>query len=198
MKTIILTGGIGSGKSTAGAILKELGAEVIDSDQLARKLMEPGTPGFSETVKLFGTGILKADGTLDRAKLAAIVFSNREALLKLNRVIHPRVEKAIEELLQDYARKDIKAVFVEMAVLLPATFTNRVDNIWVIKAPKEVIIERLKGRGISEKDALSRMANQPQVEEQIKDKLIIIMNTGDKNGLRATLHKMWDELQTEI
>ena len=178
--------------------MKELGAEVIDSDQLARKLMEPGTPGFSETVKLFGTGILKADGTLDRAKLAAIVFSNREALLKLNRVIHPRVEKAIEELLQDYARKDIKAVFVEMAVLLPATFTNRVDNIWVIKAPKEVIIERLKGRGISEKDALSRMANQPQVEEQIKDKLIIIMNTGDKNGLRATLHKMWDELQTEI
>ena len=194
MKLIILTGGIGSGKSTAGAILKEMGAEVIDSDQVARMLMEPGTPCFSYILKVFGNNILKVDGTLDRSKLANIVFNNTEVLMKLNRIVHPRVEKAIEERLQNYERMGVKAVFIEMAILLKAPFVIKADRVWVLKAPKDAVIERLKGRGISEKDAISRMANQPLVEEQIKDNLTIIFNTGDKSDLKAKIQKLWEEL----
>ena len=194
MKTIILTGGIGSGKSTAAAYLKELGAEIIDSDQLARKLMEPGTPGFLDTVKAFGPDILMPDGTLDRPKLAKIVFNNREALLKLNSLIHPRVNELIEELLRGYEKKGVKAVFVEMAILTQASYIDKADCVWVLKAPKDTTIERLKGRGLSEQDALARMANQPSVEDQIKEKLTIILNNGHKNDLKVKIRKLWEEL----
>ena len=194
MKLIILTGGIGSGKSTAGAILKEMGAEVIDSDQVARMLMEPGTPCFSDILKVFGNNILKVDGTLDRSKVANIVFNNTEALMKLNRIVHPRVEKAIEERLQNYEKMGVKAVFIEMAILLKAPFVIKANRVWVLKASKDAVIERLKGRGVSEKDAISRMANQPFVEEQIKDNLTIILNTGDKSDLKDKIQKLWEEL----
>jgi dephospho-CoA kinase len=128
MKLIILTGGIGSGKSTAGFILKGLGAEVIDSDRLGREALDPGTPGFKETVEVFGPDILAVNGTIDRAKLGRIVFKNPEALLKLNRIIHPRVDSLIEERLQECERRCARAVFVEMAILAKAPFMERADG----------------------------------------------------------------------
>ena len=103
-------------------------------------------------------------------------------------------QKAIEERLQNYERMGVKAVFIEMAILLKAPFVIKANRVWVLKASKDAVIERLKGRGISEKDAISRMANQPLVEEQIKDNLTIIFNTGDKSDLKAKIQKLWEEL----
>jgi dephospho-CoA kinase len=196
MKIFILTGGIGSGKSTAGAVLKELGAAVIDSDLLARQALEPGTPAFNETVEVFGQDILTGLGRIDRAKLGRIVFKNPEALFKLNRIIHPRVDSVVEGLLEGYEKKGVKAAFIEMAVLAEAEapFMQRVEGVWVVKSSKDIILERLKDRGVNEEEALARMANQPLVEERINDKLTVILNNGDKDKLKGKIEELWREL----
>ncbi len=194
MKIIILTGGIGSGKSTASAILKELGAAVIDSDQVAREALDPGTPGFLKTLEAFSPDILTGQGTIDRFRLSRIVFNNADALQKLNRIIHPLVDEVIDDLLQKYERQGLKAVFIEMAILAKAPFMARADGIWVVKAPKETILKRLQARGVTEKDALARMANQPPVEKRDKDNLTIIINNGDKTDLKVKIQKLWEAL----
>jgi dephospho-CoA kinase len=194
MKIIILTGGIGSGKSTVGTILKVLGAAVIDSDRLGREALDPGTPGFKETVETFGQDILTVHGVIDRPKLGRIVFNNPEALMKLNRIVHPRVDAVIEERLQEYRKQGFRAVFIEMAILAKAPYMEKVDAVWVVRAPRETILERLQGRGVDPKDALARMANQPPVEERIKDNLTIITNDGDKAGLKQKIKKLWEGL----
>ncbi len=196
MKIIILTGGIGSGKSTAGAILKELGAVVIDSDLLARQALDPGKPAFIETVEVFGQDILTDQGSIDRAKLGRIVFNNPEALLKLNQIIHPRVDSVVDGLLQEYKKQGVKAVFIEMAILAEAEapFMSSAAGVWVVKSSKDIILERLKDRGVSEAEALARMANQPSVEGRVKDNLSIILNNGDKDELKAKIEKLWEEL----
>jgi dephospho-CoA kinase len=194
MKIIILTGGIGSGKSTVGTILKVLGAEVIDSDRLGREALDPGTPGFKETIEAFGQDILTANGAIDRTKLGRIVFNNPEALMKLNRIVHPRVDDVIEERLQECKKQGVRAVFIEMAILAKAPYMERVDEVWVVRAPRQTILERLQGRGVDQKDALARMANQPPVEERIKDNLTIIVNDGDKADLKLKIKKLWEGL----
>ncbi len=194
MKIIILTGGIGSGKSTAGAILKELGAAVIDSDQVAREALNPSSPGFSVTLESFGPEILTPQGTIDRTKLSSLVFNNPNALQKLNRIVHPLVDAVVNARLQKYEQQGLKVVFIEMAVLAKAPFMERVDRIWVVKAQQSSILERLKSRGITEKDALARMANQPPVEDQIKTNPTIILNNGHKDDLRVNIRKLWEEL----
>jgi dephospho-CoA kinase len=196
MKIIILTGGIGSGKSTVGAILKELGTVVIDSDLLARQVLEPCAPAFLETVEIFGRDILTAQGGIDRAKLGRIVFNNPEALLKLNQIIHPRVDSVVDNLLQQYKKQGVKAVFIEMAVLAEAEapFMSRVSAVWVVKSSKDIILERLKERGVSEVEALSRMANQPPKEGWVKSNLIVILNNGDKSVLKDKIGKLWKDL----
>jgi len=194
MKIIILTGGIGSGKSTAGSILKELGAEVIDSDQIGREVLDPGTAGYQEAVEIFGPGILTDKGLIDRPKLSRIVFNNPGALQKLNLITHPRVDAIIEGRLQEFQKQGLRSVFVEMAILAKAPFMERVDQVWVVKASREIILERLKSRGVSKEDALARMANQPPVEGRINKKLIIIMNDGDRAELKARIKTLWESL----
>jgi len=199
MKIFILTGIIGSGKSTAGAILKDLGAAVIDSDLLARQVLEPRTAAFLETVEVFGQDVLTNRGTIDRSKLGKIVFNNPQALFKLNSIIHPRVDQKVDRLIQEYEKEGKKAVFIEMAVLAEAEvpFMRRVEGVWVIKSSKDLTLHRLKERGVSEKNALERMANQPPAEERIKHKLTIIMNNGDKGELKAKIRKLWEEIEAK-
>jgi dephospho-CoA kinase len=194
MKIIILTGGIGSGKSTVGAILKNLGAEVIDSDRLGRQALDPGTPAFKETLEAFGPDILTADGAIDRARLGRIVFNNPTALHKLDSIVHPRVDAMVEDRLQTSRERGLKAVFIEMAILTDAPFMSRVDEFWVVKASQPVVLERLQGRGVAKEDALARMTNQPPVENKIKDKLTVILNDGDRNSLQAKIEKLWQAI----
>jgi dephospho-CoA kinase len=193
MKIIVLTGGIGSGKSTVSLILKKLGAAVIDSDRLGLEVVSPGTSGWQEVVSVFGQEILTPEGVIDRRKLARIVFRNPSALQKLNEIIHPRVDAEVEKRLRKYQEENLKAVFIEMAILIETCWMPRVDRFWVVKAPKETILKRLKERGVIESDALARMANQPPVEEKIKQNMVIIDNNGDRVDLEAKVGKLWKE-----
>jgi dephospho-CoA kinase len=197
MKVIILTGGIGSGKSTVSAILKELGAEVIDSDRLGHKVLEPGTSGWQETVELFGRDILRPDGTIDRGKLAAIVFHDPEKLQKLNKIVHPRVDKEVEALLEKYDRAGAPAAFIEMGILVEGPWKHLVNEVWIVKSPRDVVLKRLKERGMSESAALARMAFQPPPEEKTRHKKTFIQNDGSLTELRAQVEKLWKELHNK-
>jgi dephospho-CoA kinase len=193
----MLTGGIGSGKSTVSSILKEMGAAVIDSDRIGLEVVSPATSGWQEVVNAFGREILTPDGTIDRKKLARIVFRNPSDLQKLDDIIHPRVDAEVERRLQKYQEQNVKAVFIEMAIVIETCWMPRVDQFWVVKAPKETILGRLKKRGVGESDALARMANQPPVEEKIKQNLVIIDNNGNIAELKAKLIKLWKETEEE-
>jgi dephospho-CoA kinase len=195
MKTIILTGGIGSGKSAVSSILQQSGAIIIDSDRVGREVVDPGTPGLQEIVEHFGEDILAPDNTLDRKKLAQKVFRNPEALKKLNHIIHPRVDAEIENRLQQYRDQGVKTVFIETALIENSPWVTDADEYWVVKAPREIILKRLQGRGLSESESLARMANQSPPEEKVKHGLVIINNEGSLEDLKSNVMKLWLKTQ---
>ncbi len=192
-----MTGTIGSGKSTVAAILKKLGAAVIDSDKTARAVLEPGQPAFADTLKAFGEDILTPEKSIDRRKLAAKVFKNPAALKQLNSIIHPRVDDVVEALFKRYQSEGKKAVFVEMAILAEPRWQDRVAATWVVKVPKETALLRLKQRGMTEEDALSRLANQPAPEKQVSQNLVILNNEGNLSLLREQVAKLWRKIDNE-
>jgi dephospho-CoA kinase len=197
MKIIGLTGGIGSGKSTVSAILKELGAAIIDSDKVGHNVLNPGTPGWKEAAAAFGRDILDPQGTIDRKKLAQIVFKNPEALEKLNKIVHPRIDAEIDARLKQYREQGTDVVVVEVALITEARWVPRADQVWVVKTPKDITLKRLKERGMSESESLARMAAQTPAEEKVKRGLVIIDNAGSANDLRAKVEKLWNEIHNE-
>jgi dephospho-CoA kinase len=197
MKIIILTGTIGSGKSAAARILKELGAGIIDSDEVARHVIDPGTPSFHQIVQLFGSEILTAARSVDRKKLAALVFNNTDALQKLNQIIHPRVDDEVESTLEKYRVEGKKAVFIEMAFSAEPRWMERVDQIWVVKSSRNVALQRLEERGLSQLEALSRLANQTRLPERPNQEMVVINNDGNINGLREQLVELWCKIDNE-
>jgi len=158
-----LTGPIGAGKSTVAAILRELGAKVLDADAIVRDEQSRGTVGYSAIVQTFGTKVLGEDKEIDRAKLAAEVFGDPAQLAKLERIMHPRVVARILE-----ARKMLRAgevLVIEAIKLLESGLRNVCDEIWVVIAPREVMLERLAARGMSRAEAELRLRNQYSEEE---------------------------------
>jgi dephospho-CoA kinase len=169
MRKIGLTGGIASGKSTVAAMLRELGFDVILADEISRRLLDPGQAAYDETIREFGRDIVLPDGTLDRKKIAAIVFADRAQLDRLNAIIHPRVEA---QMLQQFAEWDRernrKVVFVEAALLVEAGYMENLDGLVVTWCRPEQQMERLVARGMTELEARSRIAAQMPVEEKLK------------------------------
>jgi dephospho-CoA kinase len=198
MKTIIVTGGIGSGKSTVSAILRELGLTVIEADRVGHEIIERGTPGWQEVVTTFGADLLTPQQTIDRQKLAQKVFHNPEALKKLNLILHPKVNAEINARLQSYQKQGVGVVAIEVAIITPSDWIQKSDYIWVVKAPKDIILKRLCDRGMSESESLARMSFQPPVEEYFKRKLIIIENDGTTAELKAKVEKLWQEIHNEV
>ena len=169
MRKIGLTGGIASGKSTVAAMLRELGFDVIFADEISRRLIDPGQAAYEETVREFGRGIVRPDGTLDRKKIAAIVFADRGELDRLNAIIHPRVEAQILKQFADWERDDKrKVVFVEAALLVEAGYMKNLDGLVVTWCKPEQQMQRLTARGMTEQEAKSRIAAQMPVEEKLK------------------------------
>ena len=169
MRKIGLTGGIASGKSTVAAMLRELGFDVIFADEISRHLLDPGQPAYDETVRAFGREIVLADGTLDRKKIAAIVFADRAKLDRLNAVIHPRVEAQMLKQLTEWQREgNRKVAFVEAALLVEAGYMKDLDGLVVTWCRPEQQMERLTARGMSEQEARARIAAQMPVEEKLK------------------------------
>jgi dephospho-CoA kinase len=169
MRKIGLTGGIASGKSTVAAMLRELGFDVIFADEISRRLLDPGQSAYEETVREFGREIVRPDGTLDRKKIAAIVFADRAQLARLNAIIHPRVEAQILKQFADWEREENRPVaFVEAALLVEAGYMKNLDGLVVTWCRPEQQVERLVARGMTEEEARARIGAQMPVEEKLK------------------------------
>lgn len=184
-----LTGGIGSGKSTVAAMMRELGCRVLDADALARDLARPGQPALQEIVQAFGKEILGADGLMDRSRMAHIVFNDASKLAKLNAILHPRVIAEQQRQLAEIARTDPKAVaVVEAALLVEAGYHKSLDRLIVVWCRPEQQMERLTkpgGRAMPREDAERRIASQMPVEEKRRLATDEVDNSGTIEETRA-------------
>lgn len=192
MLRVALTGGIGSGKSLVGEILEELGALVIDSDQLAREVIERGSPGYEEVVTAFGDSIL-SEGQIDRSKLAAVVFKESDLRKKLESIIHPLVREAAEKL----ARKlPSGAILInQIPLLVESDGAKRFDYVVTVSADEEIRRERLRLRGLKDYEITQRMAAQVSDSQREKIANYTIRNDGSIDELtRAVEALMANEL----
>ncbi|MFC1987820.1 dephospho-CoA kinase [Chloroflexota bacterium] len=194
-KVIGLTGGIGSGKSTVSQYLRELGAVIIDADKVGHEALKPDTETWRDIVATFGRQILTHSGEVDRKKLGEIVFNNPEALLRLNRIMHPRMHDMMKSRIEEYRQQGIDVVVLEAALLIEANWTPRVDEVWVIIAPEAMILERIKKqRGLEEPQTLARIRSQLPAEERVKHADVIINNDGDLDEMKVRVKEEWARL----
>ena len=189
MLLVALTGGIGSGKSLAGEYLAALGAIVVDSDQLARAVVERGTPAFDEIVARFGDEILK-DGNLDRSKLGELVFSNPAARAELEAITHPRIREALDEIVASCDPEDV--IVNQIPLLVETGGKDRFDYIISITAPLELRRERCIARGMKSYEFEKRVAAQASDEERAAISNHVIDNTGDADALLRAIEELWE------
>jgi dephospho-CoA kinase len=192
-----LTGGIGSGKSTVAAGLVRRGALVVDADQLARRVVEPGGPAYGPLIERFGPEILQPDGTLDRPKLASIAFADPGALADLNGITHPAIAAAVDEQLDTLAAARPGAVAIlDHPLLTPQrVIDHHLVAVVVVDTPTETAVARLmQHRGFQEADARARVAAQISREERLAFADVVIDNTGDIDDLDRQLDGVWAEL----
>lgn len=178
MKIIGLTGGIASGKSTVSRALRDLGAIVIDADEVAHTIMEPGKPAWEDIIEHFGSGVLNADQTIDREKLGAIVFNNPERLQVLNQITHPRVGEQFKRMITTLrAEKSDAVLFMEVPLLYETHMERICDEVWVVWVDEETQIQRLMKRdGLSREDALKRIDAQMSLDEKARRAEFVIDN----------------------
>ncbi len=196
MLRVGLTGGIGSGKSAVSQRLAALGAVVLDGDKAARAVVEPGTPGLARIAETFGPGVLRADGSLDRAKLAGIVFSDEAAREKLNAITHPLIHehiRAAEEAAVEAGGPDTIVVH-DIPLLAEGQRAAGFDVVVVVDVPAEVQVARLAGRGLPEDQARARMAAQATRERRLAIADIVIDNSGTLDDLDRRVGEVWDGL----
>lgn len=192
MRKIALTGGIGSGKSTAAARFAELGGTVIDADAIARAVVLPGTPGLSAVIARFGSEVLGADGALDRPKLGKLVFADSAALADLNAIVHPLVKARTAELTAAAAEQ--LAVIYDLPLLVENKMADGFDAVVVVQAPLEQRLSRLAGRGMDEQTARSRMAAQASDDERRAVADVLLDNSGSVAQLYAQVDAAWQRL----
>jgi dephospho-CoA kinase len=184
-----LTGNIATGKSEVARTLAGLGARVIDADQIAHEVMRPGGPAYHAVVQAFGSEILTPAGAIDRARLGAIVFRDRDALRRLEGIVHPAVMAEVERLIR---RAKERVVVVEAIKLIEAGMHRLYDELWVVTAPRPVQIARLVAtRGLTEQEAALRVDAQPPQEEKAALADRIIVNDGDTEDLRRKVEAAW-------
>jgi dephospho-CoA kinase len=189
MLSIALTGGIGSGKSLAGEFFQELGAVVIDSDQLAREVIERGTEGFDEVLSRFGDEILNG-GEIDRAKLAEIVFKDERARRDLEEIIHPRVREAAMRIA---ARVPSDGVVINQIPLLFETKgAGRFDFVITVSADLEVRKARLNERGLKSYEIERRISAQATDEQRESIASFVIRNNGSVEELEHAVAELWE------
>ncbi|MEW1656402.1 dephospho-CoA kinase [Streptomyces sp. NPDC093707] len=194
MVKVGLTGGIGAGKSEVSRLLASYGAVVVDADKIAREVVEPGTPGLAAVVEEFGAGILAPDGTLDRPKLGALVFSDQDKLKALNAIVHPLVGARSAEL---EASAGLDAVVVHDVPLLTENgLAPLYDLVVVVDAAPQTQLDRLvRLRGMAEGEAAQRMAAQATREERLAVADLVIDNDGPLEALEPQVRAVWERLR---
>ena len=195
MVVIGLTGGIGSGKSAVAEFFSELGAVVVDADDLAREVVLPGAPAHAAVVERFGPAVVGADGAIDRPALAAVVFEDAAALDDLNAIVHPAVDEALAQRLADADR--LGRVVVAVIPLLVEIDWQGADAVVVVDCPEDVAVRRLVAdRGMAEDDARRRIAAQVGRADRLARADRVIVNDGTWDDLRTEVEATWSWIQT--
>ncbi len=188
-----LTGGVASGKSSVAAILESLGALVVDSDQLAREVVEPGTPGLEAVVAEFGEGVLTEDGRLDRPALGAIVFGDQEARHRLEGILHPLIRARSAEI--EAAAPAGTLVVHDIPLLVETGQADLFDVVLVVDVPPETQVARMvTQRGMSREDAEARVAAQAGREARLAVATHVIDNTGTREDLRERVTEVFTDV----
>jgi len=190
-----LTGGIGAGKSTVSELLAARGAVIVDADQVARAVVEPGQPALQKLVERFGEGILDADGRLARGALAKVAFADDESRLDLEAITHPAIN---EEFTRCVAEAPSDAIVVLDVPLLAESEQARkrpYQTVIVVEAPREVRLARLEARGVDRADAEARMVAQADDEERRKLATYVVDNAGDRAALERQIDEVWADLE---
>lgn len=188
-----LTGGIGSGKSTVSAALAERGAIIVDADAIVRDVQQPGSPVLAAIAERFGADVIAADGSLDRAALAAVAFADPEAVKALNGIVHPAVGAEMNRRIDEQRHTD-NVVVLDIPLLTENPRKGLQGRI-VVDVPVETQVERLvRFRGFSEDDARARIARQATREQRLEGADIVVDNSGDLAALAPQIERVWEWL----
>ena len=199
LKVVGLTGGIGTGKTEVAGILEELGAQVLSADQLAHETYLPGTTAWQQIVEEFGPQILIPGGEIDRKVLGAMVFQDDSKRERLNAIVHPRTRELLEERLRRLGDEGSRVSLVEVAILVEAirqdaAWASLIDEIWVVIAPYDMVVERVVGReGLDADSVLTRIRAQATNDERREIADVIIENSGSLELLRDRVESLWQE-----
>ena len=188
-----LTGGIGAGKSTVADLFSQKGAVVIRSDELARQVIEPQTPGFQQVIDRFGKEFVNPEGYIDRAKLAQIVFQDDAALKDLENIVHPLVRSRTNQIIDQHTSETI--IVNEIPLLLEKKMESLFDFLVIVISSEKNRLERLAQRGLTTEQATARMAKQVSDDERKAAADFLIVNDGNLDQLEADVEKIWQTLQ---
>lgn len=196
MFVIGLTGGLGSGKSTVASLLEQKGAKVVNADLVGHEIYRAGTEGWRRIADAFGREVLGPDGEVDRRKLSQIVFSDPQALRRLNSITHPLIKTAIEDRLAEMRASGTAVAVLEAALLIEAKWMDAADEIWVVTAPRDTALDRVAARsGLSRQEAEARLSRQLSDEERAIHAHVIIDNGGSLEGLKRRLDELWTQVE---
>lgn len=192
-----LTGGIASGKSLAAEELKQLGAHLIDADEIAHEVVKPAFPAYNEIVKEFGEKIINPDKTINRKALGDIIFSNRKLRNRLEQITHPRILDEIDKRILAIQDKDPKAmIIIDAALLIEVGLYKKMDKVIVVYADDKTQIERLMKRdGLTRDGAKNRISSQMPLQEKRKFADFVIENVEGKEKVKAEVKKIFEWLK---
>lgn len=193
-----LTGNIASGKSTVAKYLDDLGAKVIDADQIARKIVMSHTPALKEIVDHFGQGILHADGSLNRKKLGTLIFDNVVARQKLEDITHPRIDEEINKQISLFKELQPDGIVVlEIPLLIEVGWYKKVDQVWLVTVDEHEQLTRLMHRDkLTFKEARQRVASQMPQEEKLRYANVIIDNSKPLHKVQQQLKEIWQQINS--
>lgn len=196
MRIIGLTGGIASGKSTVSAMLRELGAHLLDADVIAREVVEPGTPGLEDVGRRF-PGVIGPDGRLDRQALGARIFANPEERAALNALLHPRIQRAFLEKTQALAEGGAEVVVYDAPLLIENRLHDWMNGVILVYVPREVQVRRLMARnGLDRAQAEERLAAQLPLDDKRQHATWIVDNSEELARTRAQVEDVWRSIQS--
>ncbi|OFW34900.1 MAG: dephospho-CoA kinase [Candidatus Aquicultor primus] len=199
MKIIGVTGPIASGKSAVTALLKEKGAHVIDADIIAREVVEPGRPAWTDIVEYFGESVLRPDQSIDRPELGRIVFGDAKQLSILNEIVHPRVMEEVDSRLRELAGTNSPdaVVVIDVPLLIEVGMNKRCAHTVLVIADEDVRLERLLKKGLSREEAESRVDAQHGKDALAKFADMVIVNNGTLDELKEQTEALWKVIQAD-
>lgn len=187
-----LTGGIGSGKSTAARMFADLGAIVIDADAIAKEVLEPGQVGYESVVNNFGEEILDSSGNIDRVILAGKVFGDTTKLKELEEIVHPAVATKVAQIRESLPAGSI--IIYDTPLLIEKSLQQQFDQVIVVLAPEALRTQRLLARGLAQNDIIARMSNQATDEQRREIANYVIDNSSSLVELREEVQKVWTQI----